>query len=532
VLTVPNSILISDIVFKGRIEQNNLQIENNVIANFKTNDDVSFYPLILHPTNVQKDYVSWYSQTLFIFKLIGRYFFDKNELYWSKFYTDFLSRNFTFIDGIDELDNFSKEFLHNRIFKVTDTLTSNFANLDENKRREFKEKIYNGNDPKQFNDFEINVLLNKLTSEKLRSTIRLFILMLSKQISSSFCFKGGLTEEHEFYLPFYLEKTIDNDLYIIKSNYFVFDKNSKKWSPKENILNRNNVFQFHNKVIQMPIIPDKISEVNISNTPLDFNTSSSHNFNYLFWSPSHTSEIAEYLSKVYWEPQKKKEDEIIIEIPMKTKAPDWRVRYSEKPSREINILQYGKTSNVIDDGTRNIFGVNLKNWDEVWNYLPKYSTRFKELLIREVAGEIVFNKAYFEKYSNVIREGFETKYHDIPPNTGRGPGGGGRGWSLFFTKEKAVFPIRYLEGRVSQKFTSVNYIFKSISDFKENISEETPKFLDITFEINEDNFILEQITIKSIFANRITVRVDGYLEKNYKLNYEDNKLISETTLII
>ncbi|PZV97718.1 hypothetical protein, partial [Metamycoplasma auris] len=532
VLTVPNSILISDIVFKGRIEQNNLQIENNVIVNFKTNDDVSFYPFVLHPISVQKNYVLWFSHTLLMFENLRDYMFKKRELIWKDFYEKFLIVNFTYVDGVQKLEHFSEDLLNKKVFFVTQTLTSNFSNMDESKRKEFKEKIYNGNDPKQYCDFQIHSLLDSLTNEKLRSIVRIIILMLSKHISSSFCFKGGLTEEHELYLPFYLERTLDNS-YAIKSNYFFFDDKEGEWKPKKNILNEHNAFLLHDKVIQMPIILEKINEVNISNSPLDFNTSNSHNFNYLFWNPSYSKFLSNYFNILNPEVEFRTVKSHVVELPVKSKAPDWRVRYDKKPEPTIGILHYGKDSNILGDGTKPIFGSDLRTWYEIWDYLEKRSDEtLKEILRNAPSGRYIINKAHTEEKAQVHRIDFRTEYHNPPAHTGRGPSGGGTGWSLYFSREVAKFPILYEEQIPSGEIPKVNYMFKSKQDFTEIQKDKQNQFIDIVFEISEDNFILEQITLKSIFADHITVRIDGYLEKNYKLNYEDNKLISETTLII
>gem|GEM_PF-4323119 len=67
-------------------------------------------------------------------------------------------------------------------------------------------------------------------NQKVRKTFELIFLMFSQYISSSFCFKGGLTQEHELFLPFYVEIKGDekNRGYILRSNYFYFDNKIKK----------------------------------------------------------------------------------------------------------------------------------------------------------------------------------------------------------------------------------------------------------------------------------------------------------------
>ncbi|SYV90137.1 Uncharacterised protein [Metamycoplasma alkalescens] len=75
-------------------------------------------------------------------------------------------------------------------------------------------------------------------------------------------------------------------------------------------------------------------------------------------------------------------------------------------------------------------------------------------------------------------------------------------------------------------------MFKEANEFKKILNSEKSSEIDITFEIENSDFILEEINLKSIFADQIKVKIDDYLDKNFKLNYENNKLVSETKLII
>ncbi|CRH45890.1 Uncharacterised protein [Chlamydia trachomatis] len=93
------------------------------------------------------------------------------------------------------------------------------------------------------------------------------------------------------FLPFYVTSlNISERTFLsfnLNSNFYVREKEANnpssevlKLSPKE-FLNRHNIFKFGTNTITLPFLPNQISEVDISNSPLDFNTSQSLNFNFL-----------------------------------------------------------------------------------------------------------------------------------------------------------------------------------------------------------------------------------------------------------
>ncbi|BDX52598.1 hypothetical protein JPM7_2050 [Metamycoplasma equirhinis] len=509
-LTVPSTICISDLVFKGRKIISDSQTENNVIANFKLkSDDVNLFPHLLHPINVQKEYAAWFDQTNLWFSLFKTYFFDKKYLDWAAFYGALLKKMFSNEANISMMLNFNENIILDKLIKVTEKLTSNFAGMSSKEKSDFKEETYNGNDPKQYCDFEIYNFLQNFQDEALKDYIRLILLMMSKYIASSYCFKGGLTEEHELFLPFYLEKTLIKNTWRIKSNYFYFDNEKNEWLPKNNILDQHNIFKFHNKLINMPILPEKISEINISNSPLDFNTDKSHNFNYLIWNPSKSLSLNKYFLKLGISPSQKQVKLIEISWLTGAKPPHPRQRFKKLPWQKILLKDYFKDIQ--------------QSWESFWEEIKKRLDVMA--IINNPENEVDIK--YTQDHAYMERIGYESKYNYSTPNSHSSPG-----WSLKFTDEKMVIPFRVINNLNEEQIINAEYLYKSQNDFKKTLNEEFEDKLTFCFQLLEKNFILEDITIKSIFANNIEIKIDNYITKNYKLSFEDSKLLTETKLII
>lgn len=264
-LEFKSSALINNIEFIGDISNNKEKIKNSII-NFSTNF---------------KNFI-----TLFTIPI----FQNDNQLL---LYTSWLNKNYSMLLGdiqpgfnlgnlsistVDFLDKRALDLFYDLI-DTTNKLTSGFAGMTDEQIRNFKETKFSGSDPKDYCDFKISQFLNDKEKDYKRK-FKNYILALSEYISSSYCWKGGLTQEHKLGLPFYMDY-INNILYYRSSYYNLTNENGEL--KLENIYQGflfNNIYSFQDKVIALPLLPANVKEQDLSNTPLDFNKTS-YNFNYI-----------------------------------------------------------------------------------------------------------------------------------------------------------------------------------------------------------------------------------------------------------
>jgi len=81
----------------------------------------------------------------------------------------------------------------------------------------------------------------------------------------------------------------------------------------------------------------------------------------------------------------------------------------------------------------------------------------------------------------------------------------------------------------NSEFYKPIFLYKSKDDFLKNFDLNEP--IKIKFVVNENHFILENVSIKSIFASKINISVNNST-KTYKLSSLKSKLSSETKIII
>lgn len=264
-LDFKSSALINNIEFIGDISNNNETIKNTII-NFQTNF---------------KNFI-----TLFTIPI----FQNDNQLL---VYTSWLNKNYSMLLGdiqpgfnlgnlsvstVDYLDKPALDLFYD-IIDTTNKLTSGFAGMTDEQIRNFKETKFSGSDPKDYCDFKISQFLNDKEKDYKRK-FKNYILALSEYIASSYCWKGGLTQEHKLGLPFYMDY-INGILYYRSSYYNLTNENGE--IKLENVYQGflfNNIYSFQDKVIALPLLPSNVKEQDLSNSPVDFNKTS-YNFNYI-----------------------------------------------------------------------------------------------------------------------------------------------------------------------------------------------------------------------------------------------------------
>lgn len=265
VLSFKSSALINNIETIGDIS-NNSEIINNTILPFYTKHKyiVSLFSIpVFQNDNQIMVYASWLNKNYSM--LLGDTMPGMG-----------LS-NFT-LETIKYLDNNALQLFYDLV-DTTKKLTSGFAGMTDDQIRNFKETKFSGSDPKDYCDFKISQFLNDKEKDYKRK-FKNFILALSEYIASSYCWKGGLTEEHKLGLPFYMDY-INGVLYYRSSYYNLTNDNGEV--KLENIYHGflfNNIYSFQDKVLSFPNLPANVKEQDLSNTPLDFNKTS-YNFNYI-----------------------------------------------------------------------------------------------------------------------------------------------------------------------------------------------------------------------------------------------------------
>lgn len=264
-LEFKSSALINNIEFIGDISNNNEKIKNTII-NFSTNfkNFITLFTIpIFQNDNQLLLYTSWLNKNYSM--LLG------------DIQPGFILGNLT-VSTVDYLDKRALDLFYD-IVDTTNKLTSGFAGMTDEQIRNFKETKFSGSDPKDYCDFKISQFLNDKEKDYKRK-FKNYILALSEYISSSYCWKGGLTQEHKLGLPFYLDY-INNTLYYRSSYYNLTNENGEL--KLENIYQGflfNNIYSFQDKVIALPLLPANVKEQDLSNSPVDFNKTS-YNFNYI-----------------------------------------------------------------------------------------------------------------------------------------------------------------------------------------------------------------------------------------------------------
>lgn len=291
----PNSTLINQISVNGELSlyKNGSPLNLTTTKNFILENESSLttLPLILNPfylSNNEHNKVLWLSR-------FHNFLYHINFWNWMPYV---LANNKIDIQRQILLDDNASFNLLLEVVKNSDIQKNNFKGLSEVEITSLKNK-YGTLDMSKVNDYLIDARLKELDKTDILAANRLrnVILALSSYILSSFSIKGGLNEEHKLALPFYFESNSNLIDTKIKSEWFLFEDGTIKPNTKHNdgVLNSNLVF-FNNEVIQFPTPPIQLQEVNVSNLPIEFNTSNSANLNYIWYSFfNNESDITKYL---------------------------------------------------------------------------------------------------------------------------------------------------------------------------------------------------------------------------------------------
>lgn len=132
---------------------------------------------------------------------------------------------------------------------------------------------------REYNDFLILEAKQKYPEfEHLLSTT---LILLSEQIDSSYCWKGGLNNENAIFSPFTLY--YQNNEFLIKSEFLSWNLTDGVFNLKNNTAFLNfNLYKYKGYFLNLPSLPAELSEQDFSQKPVDFNDKS-FNFNYPFY---------------------------------------------------------------------------------------------------------------------------------------------------------------------------------------------------------------------------------------------------------
>lgn len=526
VLKFPSSILINNIIFVGK------KANKKHFSKWTIKNDVNFFPHFMQPIQVQKDYVQWLDATHKILNNVSL-LFNSTILEWNTL-ANFLKEEYKNIPNIDQYLVDLKLLINNCVY-VTQILSSSFAGMQEKDKNHFKETIYSGNTPKEYCDFKIFKFLQDamtLNDINLVKTFETLILMCSSQIASSYCFKNGLTEEHKIYLPFYFlvdgvkEKLVGDDIsFNIYSNYFNFDKEQGKWLLRKNPLIENNIFNFASKTITLPTLPSKIEELNNSNTPVDFNTDKSLNFNYLCFNPTKKSSVRDYINK-----------KIVEHIDFKTIVqkiswdetfdPPKKLKLSEHPEivKFNKNPNYGKGNNNDEPRFDTDIDISVSTSDN--QQLKFMAFYYGHNLLKDPSMHII--ESSINNLNHIYKIGDYYVAYDFNGGGGHA-GGGGKVWYLAVKKQTLYVNASFTQDTKDIYYSKPNFIYSNADDFTKAIAAENEVIVE--FEL-EDNFELEYINLKSIFADEIEFSLDNSIWKKISLASNNSNLSTETKILL
>ena len=526
VLKFPSSILINNIIFVGK------KANKKHFSKWTIKNDVNFFPHFMQPIQVQKDYVQWLDATHKILNNVSL-LFNSTILEWNTL-ANFLKEEYKNIPNIDQYLVDLKLLINNCVY-VTQILSSSFAGMQEKDKNHFKETIYSGNTPKEYCDFKIFKFLQDamtLNDINLVKTFETLILMCSSQIASSYCFKNGLTEEHKIYLPFYFlvdgvkEKLVGDDIsFNIYSNYFNFDKEQGKWLLRKNPLIENNIFNFASKTITLPTLPSKIEELNNSNTPVDFNTDKSLNFNYLCFNPTKKSSVRDYINK-----------KIVEHIDFKTIVqkiswdetfdPPKKLKLSEHPEivKFNKNPNYGKGNNYEDPRFDTDIDISVSTSDN--QQLKFMAFYYGHNLLKDPSMHII--ESSINNLNHIYKIGDYYVAYDFNGGGGHA-GGGSKVWYLAVKKQTLYVNASFTQDTKDIYYSKPNFIYSNADDFTKAIAAENEVIVE--FEL-EDNFELEYINLKSIFADEIEFSLDNSIWKKISLASNNSNLSTETKILL
>lgn len=544
-IKIPNSMLISDISFIGtknsidgkKIKNFSAQpiLENNLKQSNLPN--IYFYPRIINPIKVEGDSVYWFDS----FNNYLRFVFDFGS--WKLDKATFKKRIKNFTNNYEiqaKLDHLSEEFFKTleRCYYVTNSIMTSFAGFSDSEKNTFRETIYNGNNIKEYTDWQFKVFLDEadsLGNEDILMCFKTFIMMCSGFFQSSYCLKGGFTEEHKMFLPFYVTSlNISERTFLsfnLNSNFYVREKETNnpssevlKLSPKE-FLNRHNIFKFGTNTITLPFLPNQISEVDISNSPLDFNTSQSLNFNFLLWAPSDVPYLNDYVK------YKKLENNNVIAskteyISAKLQgvfAPDFQRRtFPQNANGNTPFESWKPDSIYVAYDSWFSTTLNQRNWYWVlYNAFP-----------------IEIRKSPYYSFYDLKQpiENWNVKNVHVRLNKPvcrkvRGYHGSKAQIECEYTEVEFMYKVTWIKKDTDIRIYSPNFLYSNQGEYlQNNDTEEKELTMKLLFD---SDFNLEKINLKSIYADSIKIKTNKDHEfREYKLSSSSNPLNTTTKIYI
>ncbi len=534
-IKMPKTILLSDLSFFGTKTFGDEKINNYMTKAIITNnlddsnlDNVYFYPKVLNPIKVENENAYWFDS----FNNYLRFIFNFEDKYINlETFKSALKRYINNQDINEKIENITTIFFETieRCYYVTKTIMTSFTGFTEQQKNSFKETIYNGSNVKEYTDWQLKLFFDeaeKIGNDDILMCFKTFVLMMSSILQSSYCLKGGFTEEHKLFLPFYIVSFELNTRklvgFYLESNFY--KKVDNKIVPKD-FINRHNIFQFGTNTITLPFLPNQIQEVDISNSPLDFNTAQSLNFNFLLWSPSKKDNLSSTLKTLDIEKPKTTINTKIIELDFDLRG--GRATYQKwaekKYPKKLPNGQYKP-----DDWKPQPITINSSEWFnskyELEDFDKLVDTQFKKEILRQV------NKTLEETPTNwdlLTRDKIKVMLHN--PHCFKNP----RSNEIICEFRRVKFTISwdYKIKDENLKYYKPNFLYSNVSEYLD-ISSEIEKEIELNLTF-EQNFNLEKILIKSIFADSIKLKTNRDTDfKEYKLSSASNKLNTTTKIYI
>ncbi|WP_036452799.1 hypothetical protein [Mycoplasma buteonis] len=267
-LKLPKTALINNLIFTARNEENeSYRIKPNLLSNNPP------YLLFCNPINIIDNKLSLYPWTFNPIRWISYAVIKEvSEQQEDKSYRVDLFRLFTILEIIEFKD------VYWQLFAVSDAVNSGYKGMDKEEKEKWQQEYGQFNKASEYIDYEVFKILSSYKKQNQIQAVKSIMLLSSSQLSGQYCYKGGNTQEHKTIFPFYIEK-IGVDFYI-KSDIYKLEEHLKPLLT--NAFLNANAFIVNDQMVQLPLLPEKLQELDYSQNPTDFNEKTL-NLDYPFW---------------------------------------------------------------------------------------------------------------------------------------------------------------------------------------------------------------------------------------------------------
>lgn len=566
-LEFPNTTLINQISAEAVFYVNSGEGEKYVTKNIilePTNTNIYNVPLILNPFyvgNEEHKKVLWLSR-------FHNFLYHINYYAWSAYLKSSKKLNLKLQLFPNNADCYE---LLTQVFENSNLQKSNFKNLSEDEITALKNK-YGTLNMSEVNDYLIDQKIKELELNDLKTAnkLRSVILALSGYLLTSFSIKGGLNEEHKIALPFYFSVS-NNSLENITINSVWFNFSNGELKSKKEFLNNivnDNLIIFNNEVLQLPTPPKTIEEINVTNLPVEFNSSKSSNLNYIFYTFFNNEfDLTKYLSLQTGVIQTETIQNQVLTVSFdsvesylvaRKKKDDFIINYKDIYTEDVregwvlikpNMLkeQYKKWQEEIQSDNLGILNTYLKSSGSLIQEANKLGfANFEVTKVEMLYDESEINRNFKTDYTVLSTQ----KYNECIPGSQRNEVGGMSGGYWTCNRQEVDIPDKIIiRPKIKVTLTGYREKYKVSEDAKAGQSEllknkfvfndfnnqtylnktDTNQNITLNFNVLKNMYLknlvpafFKSITITSIFGSWLKIKGQD-INKTVVLNKEHNQ---------